>query len=89
MQTNLYSEKRDWEKMQEVIRTEEIVKKMKTSGRLRDNVQKILKVSGGQQGRFHAIHTNLCEQLTAEFKENRIKGTVAYELSKLSPEFQK
>lgn len=89
MQTNLYREKSDWEKMQEVIRTEEIVKKMKTSGRLRDNVQKILKVSGGQQGRFHAIHTNLCEQLTAEFKENRIKGTVAYELSKLSPEFQK
>lgn len=89
MQTNLYREKTDWEKMQEVIRTEEIVKKMKTSGRVRDNVQKILKVSGGQQGRYHAIHTSLCEQLMTEFKENRIRGTVAYELSKLSPEFQK
>ena len=75
--------------MQEVIRTEEIVKKMKTSGRLRDNVQKILKVSGGQQGRFHAIHSNLYGQLMEEFKENRIKGSVAYELSKLSAEFQK
>lgn len=89
MQTNLYREKTDWEKMQEVIRTEEIVKKMKTSGRVRDNVQKILKVSGGQQGRFHAIHANLCGQLMEEFKENRIKGSVAYELSKLSVEFQK
>lgn len=89
MQTNLYREKTDWEKMQEVIRTEEIVKKMKTSGRVRDNVQKILKVSGGQQGRFHAIHANLCGQLMEEFKENRIKGSVAYELSKLSAEFQK
>lgn len=89
MQTNLYREKTDWEKMQEVIRTEEIVKKMKTSGRVRDNVQKILKVSGGQQGRFHAIHSNLYGQLMEEFKENRIKGSVAYELSKLSVEFQK
>lgn len=89
MQTNLYREKTDWEKMQEVIRTEEIVKEMKASGRIRDNVQKILRVSGGQQGRYHAIHTNLCEQLMTEFKENRIRGTVAYELSKLSPEFQK
>lgn len=89
MQTNLYREKTDWEKMQEVIRTEEIVKKMKTSGRVRDNVQKILKVSGGQQGRFHAIHANLYGQLMEEFKENRIKGSVAYELSKLSVEFQK
>lgn len=89
MQTNLYREKTDWEKMQEVIRTEEIVKKMKTSGRLRDNVQKILKVSGGQQGRFHAIHSNLYGQLMEEFKKNRIKGSVAYELSKLSAEFQK
>lgn len=89
MQTNLYREKTDWEKMQEVIRTEEIVKKMKTSGRVRDNVQKILKVSGGQQGRFHAIHANLYGQLMEEFKENRIKGSVAYELSKLSAEFQK
>ena len=89
MQTNLYREKTDWEKMQEVIRTEEIVKEMKASGRIRDNVQKILRVSGGQQGRYHAIHTSLCEQLMTEFKENRIRGTVAYELSKLSPEFQK
>ena len=89
MQTNLYREKTDWEKMQEVIRTEEIVKKMKTSGRVRDNVQKILKVSGGQQGRFHAIHANLYGQLMEEFKENRIKGSIAYELSKLSVEFQK
>ena len=89
MQTNLYREKTDWEKMQEVIRTEEIVKKMKTSGRVRDNVQKILKVSGGQQGRFHAIYSNLHGQLMEEFKENRIKGSVAYELSKLSAEFQK
>lgn len=89
MQTNLYREKTDWEKMQEVIRTEEIVKEMKASGRIRDNVQKILRVSGGQQGRYHAIHTSLCEQLMSEFKENRIRGTVAYELSKLSPEFQK
>lgn len=89
MQTNLYREKTDWEKMQEVIRTEEIVKEMKASGRIRDNVQKILRVSGGQQGRYHAIHTSLCEQLMSEFKENRIRGTVAYELSKLSPQFQK
>lgn len=89
MQTNLYREKTDWEKMQEVIRTEEIVKEMKASGRIRDNVQKILRVSGGQQGRYHAIHTSLCGQLMSEFKENRIRGTVAYELSKLSPEFQK
>lgn len=89
MQTNLYREKTDWEKMQEVIRTEEIVKEMKASGRIRDNVQKILRVSGGKQGRYHAIHTSLCEQLMSEFKENRIRGTVAYELSKLSPEFQK
>ena len=89
IQGNLQRNKTDWQKMMELIRTEAIVKKMKKPGRIIDLAAKTLRMSGSQARRYKAIYNNLCKQLMDEFEKNNIRGNVAYELSKLSPEFQK
>ena len=89
IQGNLQRNKTDWQKMMELIRTEAIVKKMKKPGRIIDLAAKTLKMSGSQARRYKATYNNLCKQLMDEFEKNNIRGNVAYELSKLSPEFQK
>ena len=93
IQANCYRDKSDWEKMTETLKMEGLVKglreKTQMEGKTRDILKDLIGTSGGQLGRYHAISTNLCEQLMSEFKEDKIKISVAYEASKLNKEYQK
>ena len=93
IQANCYRDKSDWEKMTETLKMEGLVKELREKsqmeGKTRDILKELIGTSGGQLGRYHAISTSLCEQLMSEFKEDRIKISVAYEASKLSKEYQK
>lgn len=93
IQANCYRDKSDWEKMTETLKMEGLVKELREKtpmeGKTRDILKDLIGTSGGQLGRYHAISTNLCEQLMSEFEEDRIKISVAYEASKLNKEYQK
>lgn len=93
IQANCYRDKSDWEKMTETLKMEGLVKELREKtqmeGKTRDILKDLIGTSGGQLGRYHAISTNLCEQLMSEFEEDRIKISVAYEVSKLNKEYQK
>lgn len=93
IQANCYRDKSDWEKMTETLKMENLVKELREKapmeGKTRDILKDLIGTSGGQLGRYHAISTNLCEQLMSEFEEDRIKISVAYEVSKLNKEYQK
>lgn len=93
IQANYYRDKSDWEKMTETLKMEGLVKELREKtpmeGKTRDILKDLIGTSGGQLGRYHAISTNLCEQLMSEFEEDRIKISVAYEASKLNREYQK
>ena len=93
IQANCYRDKSDWEKMTETLKMENLVKELREKtpmeGKTRDILKDLIGTSGGQLGRYHAISTNLCEQLMSEFEEDRIKISVAYEISKLNKEYQK
>ena len=93
IQANCYRDKSDWEKMTETLKMEDLVKELREKsqmeGKTRDILKDLIGTSGGQLGRYHSISTNLCEQLMSEFKEDRIKISVAYEVSKLNKEYQK
>lgn len=94
IQTNSFREKTDWEKMREAIRMEELIKQLRAKrpdiqGRTRDILNDMIKISTGKMGRYAAIANNLCKQLMQEFKEDRIKISVAYEASRLTEEQQK
>ena len=93
IQANCYRDKSDWEKMTETLKMEGLVKELREKtpmeGKTRDILKDLIGTSGGQLGRYHAINTNLCEQLMSEFEEDRIKISVAYEASKLNREHQK
>lgn len=93
IQANCYRDKSDWEKMTETLKMEGLVKELREKsqmeGKTRDILKDLIGTSGGQLGRYHSISTNLCEQLMSEFKEDRIKISVAYEVSKLNKEYQK
>ena len=93
IQSNTYREKSDWEKMTETLKMEGLVKELREKspmeGKTRDILKDLIGTSGGQLGRYHSISINLCEQLMSEFKEDRIKISVAYEVSKLNKEYQK
>lgn len=79
--------------MTETLKMEGLVKELREKsqmeGKTRDILKDLIGTSGGQLGRYHAISTNLCEQLMSEFEEDRIKISVAYEASKLNREYQK
>ena len=93
IQANCYRDKSDWEKMTETLKMKNLVKELREKapmeGKTRDILKDLIGTSSGQLGRYHAISTNLCEQLMSEFEEDRIKISVAYEASKLSKEYQK
>ena len=93
IQANCYRDKSDWEKMTETLRMEELVKELREKtpmeGKTRDILKDLIGTSNGQLGRYHAISTNLCGQLMSEFAEDKIKISVAYEVSKLNKEYQK
>ena len=73
IQTNNYRDKSDWEKMQEFLEMEKIVKQFKESmglkGNLRDELKELMGISGGQYSRYKKISNNLIEELMKEFKE--------------------
>ena len=93
IQANCYRDKSDWEKMTETLKMEGLVKELREKtpmeGKTRDILKDLIGTSNGQLGRYHAISTNLCEQLMSEFTEDKIKISVAYEVSKLNKEYQK
>lgn len=93
IQANCYRDKSDWEKMTETLKMEELVKELREKtpmeGKTRDILKDLIGTSNGQLGRYHAISTNLCGQLMSEFAEDKIKISVAYEVSKLNKEYQK
>ena len=93
IQANCYRDKSDWEKMTETLKMEELVKELREKtpmeGKTRDILKDLIGTSNGQLGRYHAISTNLCEQLMSEFTEDKIKISIAYEASKLNKEYQK
>lgn len=92
IQTNNYRDKSDWEKMQEFLEMEKIVKEFKESmglkGNLRDELKELMGISGGQYSRYKKISNNLIEGLMEEFKEERIKISVADAVASLEPELQ-
>lgn len=72
----------------------ELLAKLKESGveipgRLRDRVAEAMQISSAKLARLHAIMENLKEPYLGEFKSGTINESVAYELSKLTPERQK
>ena len=92
IQTNNYRDKSDWEKMQEFLEMEKIVKQFKESmglkGNLRDELKELMGISGGQYSRYKKISNNVIEELMKEFKEERIKISVADAVASLKPELQ-
>ena len=90
---NRFREKSDWEKMTEAVETERLVLELKEQmdipGRTRDLLAEIINTSSAQLGRYKAIYNNLIPELMAEFKENRINVSVAYEASGLPEDYQK
>lgn len=78
----------DWEKTYQAGRIKELLEELKKSGykftgRTRETVANLLKVSPSQIGRMESINNKLIPELKEEFKEENINITTAYELSKL------
>ncbi|MBS6504678.1 MAG: ParB N-terminal domain-containing protein [Clostridium sp.] len=61
----------------------------KIPGRVRDIVADILNVSATQIARMESIENNIIDDFKEEMKEDKVKISVAYELSKLPEEKQK
>lgn len=83
----------DWEKIKqaEEMRAllEELRKREKLPGRMRDLIAEALKTSPAQIGRMEAISKNLTPEFKEELKEGRVNISAAYELSGLPKEQQK
>lgn len=81
----------DWEKIQQAKEMksilEQIKKRDKIPGRLRDLIASVLDTSPTQVGRMEAIDKNLSSEFKDELKEGRITLSTAYELSGM-PEMQ-
>ena len=83
----------DYEKTMQAGRIKEILQKMKSdghkfTGRMRDIVADILKVSPAQMGRMESINKNLNPEIKAVFERGEIGITDAYKASKLSTDEQ-
>ena len=80
----------DWEKIHQARRLKELLteykEREKIPGRVRDIVADILNVSATQIAR---MESNLIDDFKEEMKEDKVKISVAYELSKLPEEKQK
>lgn len=82
----------DWEKIKqaEELRTilEQIKKRDKIPGRLRDLIASTLDTSAAQVGRMEAIAKHLTPVFQEELKAERVNLSTAYEISGLPPEQQ-
>lgn len=90
---NSFREKTDWEKLEETVQIGNIIKDLKRLGKIKGNVRemqaKLSGTTGTQIARYNAILNNLSEELTEAFKNNDFGISVAYELSRLTEEYQK
>lgn len=93
IQANRFREKSDWEKMQEALVTEEVIKELRElvdlQGTTRNMVQATLGISGTQLERYHAIQKKLSPELMEEYKAAKINISVARELADLDEVHQK
>lgn len=83
----------DWEKIHQAKRLKELLteykEREKIPGRVRDIVADILNVSATQVARMEGVSNNLIDDFKEEMKEDNVKISVAYELSKLPEEKQR
>ena len=90
---NSFREKTDWEKLEETVQIGNIIKDLKRLGKIKGNVREMQAelsgTTGTQIARYNAILNNLSEELTEAFKNNDFGISVAYELSRLTEEYQK
>lgn len=90
---NSFREKTDWEKLEETVQIGSIIKDLKRLGKIKGNVREMQAelsgTTGTQIARYNAILNNLSEELTEAFKNNDFGISVAYELSRLTEEYQK
>lgn len=90
---NRYRDKSDWEKMTEVIQTEELVLKLREEyeikGKTRELISEIVKSAPAQIGRYKTIYKNLCFHLMEEFRNDNIGISAVYEAAGMSEEWQK
>lgn len=81
IQANNYRDKNDWERMQEALEMEKIVKGLKEkvgiTGTVRENLKELLGVSNAQFGRYKNISNHLSEELMEEFQDGEINISVA------------
>lgn len=92
IQANRFREKSDWEKMQEELITEEVIKELRDlvdlQGTTRSMVQATLGTSGTQLERYHAIQKKLSQEFMQEFQNGNINISVARELTDLDEKHQ-
>lgn len=83
----------DWEKIKQAqeLRTllEQIKKRDKIPGRLRELIASTLDTSPAQVGRMEAIAKNLTPEFKEELKEGRVNMSAAYEISGMPKEQQR
>ena len=83
----------DWEKITQTKKLKDLLteykKKEKLPGRVRDIIADILSTSPTQVARMESISKNLVEEFKDELKDDNIKISVAYELSKLPEDKRK
>lgn len=93
IQANNYRDKNDWERMQEALEMEKIVKSLKEkvgiTGTVRENLKELLGVSNAQFGRYKNISNHLSEELMEEFQDGGINISVADAAASLEPALQK
>lgn len=93
IQANNYRDKNDWERMQEALEMEKLVKSLKEkvgiTGNVRENLKELLGVSSAQFGRYKNISNHLSEQLMEELQAGEINISVADAAASLNPELQK
>lgn len=79
----------DYEKMQQVVRLSEVLEVLKKednkkfSGKKRDIIAELLKMSKTQVGRYQSIDKNLIPELKEELKQENLNLTTASELARL------
>lgn len=92
IQANRFREKSDWEKMQEALITEAVIKELRDlvdlQGTTRSMVQATLGTSGTQLERYHAIQKKLSQEFMQEFQNGNINISVARELTDLDDKHQ-
>ena len=92
IQANRFREKSDWEKMQEALITEAVIKELRDlvdlQGTTRSMVQATLGTSGTQLERYHAIQKKLSQEFMQEFQNGNINISVARELTDLDEKHQ-